>query len=379
MIPPGLEVDVVSVDTYDTTALISVAKDVAAIRDVRGAVGWRERDVEGTAAIAEELGLPGHPLSAVRAVQDKSQCRDLVRDVGGPAVAHYAVGATGANDSEVTAFPLPAIVKPTGSSASRAIYRASSRAQLLDAIGRVRELTQPDLDPIFQRFAGQVLIEEYVSGTEHSVEGICLGGELCLGYVTDKWVELKHHIEYQQLHPSSLDPTEQEQMITAAARMISAAGLGTGAVHVEFKMDDRRSPRLIEINPRAGGNYITSHLVKLARGIDFIEYTIAVSCGLPLDQGAVQSQAVAGSREYLANDEGRFTRLLGLDSALEVPGIRHIALERPISSNVALPPKSFTQGVLATIICAGFTRKVVLDDLEAAAGMLKPVIEPLGA
>jgi len=374
-IPPGLVVETVDVDTYDSRALSAAARKVADRRDVRGVVGWREQDVEGVAVVAAELGLPGHSLTAVRAIQHKGRARELLTETApGLSVEHRSFDQEQAIDT--AGMPLPAIVKPVGSSGSRGIRRVESETALAEAIEWVRGIAQPGTDRIFRRHAGGVIVEEYVEGSEHSVEAILLGGRVLVAMVTDKWVEPVGHLEYLQIHPSSLEKTRLQSLLAATARVVSGLELGTGAVHVEYRFHRDGTPRVIEVNARAGGGCITSHLVKMAWDFDFSEAVIAVSCGIEVVECAAAPRAVAGSLDILAESEGTFKGVSGLDAVLANSAVQPVSVDQPLGSEIVLPPASYTQHELATVICAGYSNDAVKNDLLMARDIVKPVIKP---
>src|SRR5206468_11215192 len=154
---------------------------------------------------------------------------------------------------------------------------------------------QPEIDPIFRWYPGEVIVEELIEGTEHSVEGLIDDGKLVAAAITDKWVEPAYHREILQLHPTALAGEQQERAIDAARRAAQAIGLGTGAFHLELKVRPDGEMRLLELNARTGGAYITSHLLPLARRFEFLQATLRLACGLGGDVKIPDAHAVAGS------------------------------------------------------------------------------------
>lgn len=376
-VPSGLEVETITADIYDPVALVALAERIAGNVAVVGVVAWGEQEVEGAAVVAEALGLPGHSVEVIRAVQDKARARYALREaVPDLTVKHQYVGPEQPMYGIPEDVPLPAIVKPVGSSGSRGIHRVASREDQQEAVSHVRSLTQPEIDRIFRRHTGGVIIEEYVDGSEHSVEAILADGHIVVAMVTDKWVEPEHFFEYLQIHPSSLDSQAQQRLIEDTQRVVAALGLGTGAVHLEYRFHRDGTPRVIEVNARAGGGCITSHLIKMAWDFDFAKAVIAVSCGLPVADCPPHPRAVAGSRDILAEVQGTFVGMNGLDEALANTGVQHVSIDMPIGAKTVLPPASYTQHELATVVCSGYSAAAVTADLAAVSALVRPIIEP---
>jgi biotin carboxylase len=370
--------ELVEVDTFDVHALVAAARDVATRCDVRGVVCWGDRDVEGTAHVARALGLPGHSLEAAAAARNKILFRDRLADAAPDLSVRYArVDATREAVHEELEQLLPAIVKPAGASASKGILTARTAAELAEALERSARYVQPEVDPIFRWYPGQVIVEEFIEGSEHSIEGLVDDGRLVAAVITDKWIEPTYHREVLQLHPSALPAEQQEAAVDAARRAAEAIGLGTGAFHLELKMRPDGSMRLLELNARTGGAYITSHLLPLARGFDFIQATLRLACGLGGDVVVPGAHAVAGSRHVLASEAGRFDGVLGVDSALSTPGLLLFTLEQAIGGQVKVPPDGFVESVLASLVAVGYSHAAVTRALEDAEAKLRPAIASL--
>jgi biotin carboxylase len=135
--------------------------------------------------------------------------------------------------------------------------------------------------------------------------------------------------------------------------------------------------RLIEVAARAGGDFIGSHLVGLATGVPFHENVIRVATGraprLP-DQPHLH----AGLRKIMAPAAGKLVRVDGLDTALGVPGVQHVVLDRRPGTTVRLPPEHFSSSLLGAVIATGDTAEAVDSALGAAVDALRAEIAPEG-
>ena len=61
--------------------------------------------------------------------------------------------------------------------------------------------------------------------------------------------------------------------------MLDALKIENSAGHTEIKMDARGVPYVIEMGPRMGGDYISSDLVRLSTGYDFVKGVLEVATG----------------------------------------------------------------------------------------------------
>ena len=61
--------------------------------------------------------------------------------------------------------------------------------------------------------------------------------------------------------------------------MLDALKIENSAGHTEIKMDANGKPYVIEMGPRMGGDYISSDLVRLSTGYDFVNGVLQVATG----------------------------------------------------------------------------------------------------
>lgn len=167
-------------------------------------------------------------------------------------------------------FRYPLIVKPTDRSGSRGVKRIENLSELKDAVERAKE----------ESFTHQAIIEEYISGSEVSVESITWQGKHTILAITDKvtteepyFVELEHH------QPSQLSSEIQYKIKAETLKALSALNVRYGASHSEFKVTTSGEVFAIEVGARMGGDFIGSHLVQLSTGYDFVKAVIDVALG----------------------------------------------------------------------------------------------------
>lgn len=374
-VQPGHIAEHVQVDTFDLPALAEAARKVAAERDVAGVVCWGDRDVEGVAAVAEALGLPGNSPQAAATARNKARTRDaLARSCPDLTPAFARVSTEEELAEALTRVPLPAVLKPVSASASKGIFAVTDEQAAKDAFAQLKAYTDPANDPIFRYNPGQLLLEQRIEGTEHSVDGIVRDGQLVAAAVTDKYVREPFFIEYLQTHPSALPAKVQSRVLDAAQRTVTAMGLGTTAIHLELKVTAEGKPVVLELNSRTGGGYITTHLIPLSRRYPFLEQVLIAACDLGPNAPMPEAHLVAGSQQALSDKEGKLTAIEGVAAALAVPGLLTFAQDAPIGTAISQPPASFTSVVLGSLIARGPSHTSVIDALETATAQVRPEV-----
>jgi biotin carboxylase len=145
------------------------------------------------------------------------------------------------------------------------------KADIVHAVKRAQE----------ESFSKQAIIEEFVPGSEISVESISWEGKHYVLAITDKGttgepfiVECEHH------QPTHLSTEIQLKVKTITQQVLAALDVKYGASHSEFKITDKGEIYVIEVGARMGGDFIGSDLVKLSTGYDFVKGVIEAALGI---------------------------------------------------------------------------------------------------
>ncbi|MCS0639650.1 ATP-grasp domain-containing protein [Streptomyces sp. LP05-1] len=348
------------VDTYDRDASIAAAREIHVEYNLIGVANFTEVDVQLVAAIAADLGLPGMPAVAALRARNKYVMKDALRHLEGVLPRFARVTDLAELRAAVEEVGLPAVVKPTGASGSKGIFELRSPADLDVAMAELTRIARPDFDPVFRQFGAEFIVEEFLEGDELSVEGFVSGGEVHIVTLTDKVTSVPFHLELEHKVPSALPAGAWAEIGATTKDIVGALAFDNCAFHLEAKWGER-GLRFIEIAGRPAGDYIASHLVPAATGVDYFENVVRVATGEPL-RLEHDRRLEAGLRFVLADRPGRFEGLHGLAGLGEDPGFDHVFTEVPVGTEVALPPENFGQQRVAAVI-ARHTGRPGLDAL----------------
>ncbi len=172
---------------------------------------------------------------------------------------------------------------------------------------------------------GVVLVEEYMTGKEVSVETMTVDGENFILGITDKevtqgsvFVEIGHSVQSQL----SDDIKKEIKRITIDA--IRAINIINGPSHTEIKMTPQ-GPKIVEIAARLGGDFITSKLIPLSTGINMVESSVLLAMGEQIDLNTKYDRGSA-IRFIYATDKGVIKSIDIDDTLKEIEGIDEIEL-----------------------------------------------------
>ena len=336
------------VDTYDWDQALRAARNLAQRFQIHGVVTWSDRDVELVAQIGQALGLPAPSPAAAQKARNKFIMKQALAHLPGIVPLHERVRTRSELETAIQTIGFPAILKPTGASASKGIFELHQPGDLQTAFTALQEFAQPAVDPIFRTYGAEFILEEFLFGPEFSVEGWIFQGDVEVVGITDKKTTDPYHLEYQHIYPSSLPDADQQDILAKAIQVVKTLDLDNCAFHLEGKLTPNGF-RLIEVAARIGGDYITSHLIPLSTGMNFYAQVLRVVTGQPPRLEAT-SRWHAGARFILANAEGTYGGLGGIEPALHQFSVEHLFLESSPGAAIQLPPRHFGAQRVAAVL-----------------------------
>lgn len=220
------------------------------------------------AYISEKLNLVSNCMESIELTCSKFNQRQALEKKGIPVPKYYLIDEI--EDLEKVKCNYPVIVKPVDSGGSQGITKVDSFDNLVPAYEYAKDYSR----------SGKVIVEEFIDGREFSVEYISHEGRHYFLQVTDKvtsgaprFVEMQHH------QPANIPENVKKRIQLMVENALDALKIENSASHTEIKLNDEGELYIIETGPRMGGGYISSDLVRLSTGYDFVKGTIELSLG----------------------------------------------------------------------------------------------------
>lgn len=277
------------------------------------------------AIVAKELGLVGISEDTAIKATNKAYMRECLKKNGVPIPRFYRVHTKEEFMEVVNNFSEKCIVKPADNSGSRGVVLIDdiSNANLLDSAYEYSKQ--------YSR-SGDIVVEEYMTGPEVSVETLCINGECYIIQITDKLTTgSPHFVEMGHSQPSMLPKDTCKRIEEVAIAANYAVGIENGPSHTEIKVTPD-GPKIVEIGARLGGDNITTHLVPLSTGVDMVEACIYIALGEKPDIKKTMKKASA--IRYLKNDIGVVKSIKGIKTAENISGVKQISIVRGTGSYV---------------------------------------------
>lgn len=342
--------EVVVADTNDLPSVVEAARAVAARRRVDGVLTTCDYYLDAAAVVAERLGLPGAPATAMRTATRKHLVR-LALDRAGVANPGYAVAA-GWDEAQAAAASLgyPVVAKPVDLNAGTSVRLVADEVALKEAVLDIRGIRTNTRGQPLHRL---VLLEEVLVGTEVSVEAVTRDGHTTVLGITDKTVTgPPAFVEAVHMVPAALSPAEAAAVEALVVDTLAAVGFTHGLSHTEV-MVTPAGPRVVELNPRQGGGYIFD-LVELVTGTHPLDVLVDLALGRRPDLGTVAAPrpgvphvGSAAVGFVIAPEPGTVARADGVDRLDADPGIVRWELPTPAVAHRALDNEAYLGHVVA--------------------------------
>ena len=313
---PSFVDETVAFDVHDPAASRAWARGRT---DIDAVLTVQELCVEATAAVADELGLPGNTPAVVHRIRTKDLCRERLRSAGF-AQPRVAVCTTRAEaESFMREHRGPWVVKPRDGFGSTGVSLVHDTADLSTALAALRNLSASLGKFGVHPSAGDrsFLIETFVRGREFSAEGVLLGGAPRVLAVTEKRTNAEFIETGHRVAPLT-DPALGAAADTVA-RAITAAGVTHGAFHAEFWLTDDGGVVLGEIHARPGGDYIHALVEHTRPGLEL--YALMVDDLLGRTPAPIPPQTRSASTDFLLLPPGRLRAIHGWPAVTTHPAV----------------------------------------------------------
>src|SRR6266516_7233601 len=350
-------------ETIDAAEMVTAARELAAREPIHGVLTWDEARILQGAKVAAALGLPGGDPDMVMRCRDKHLTRQALDTAGVPQARSVLV--TNVDEALAVAGRIgyPVVLKPRAMAASLGVVRVDTPEQLAARFTFARDTTVPGA-----WHYDVVLVEEYLTGPEISVDSAVHGGLVLPMFVARKEVGYPPYFEEVGHLVDAADPLLVDpEVLRVLQDTHTALGFTDGMTHAELKLTPA-GPKVVEVNARLGGDLIP-YLGLRVSGIDPGLAAAAVACGRRPELVAERKLVGAVRFFYVERDDTTIGAVEVDRSALPAAVDRVVPLVEP-GEVVSPPPKGTLFGRVAFATAVAETEQECRAALDAAQAAL---------
>jgi biotin carboxylase len=346
-----------AVDLFDTEGLLAA---VEGFGGVDGVLSMSEAGVRPAALLADRLGLASITRAAAANATSKAAMRRLWAAAGPYSVdwrlARSEAEALAAAD-QLGGYPL--VFKPDRSfGGSRGVMRVDSRGEALDAFRFAREAAVD---------GGDVVVEPFLEGSEHSAEVMVVDGRssvVCIGDNVKSPFPFRVNLSIR--YPSHFDALRAAEVERMCQSAVAALGLSRGWAHIEFAVT-RDGPKLLELGARCGGGHIPQ-IVRHVTGVDEFIEACRMACGQPPRRRA-PIRRLAAEYRFLVFPPGRVAAWSLPDAIRRHPSI--IDADLTVAPGDEIRPLQTTAQRAGFVVAAGEGRREACRTADWACGQIE--------
>jgi phosphoribosylaminoimidazole carboxylase (NCAIR synthetase) len=217
-------------------------------------VGALEQLQVPLARVREALGIDGMDVQTALNVRDKARMKSVLRAAGVPCARHQLVTTPDEALGFAEAVGFPLVAKPPAGAGAQATYRLDDMSALRSWLAAIPP--GPDAPG---------LLEEFLTGDEHSFDSVTMGGRTVFSSVSDylppplevlrnPWMQWTVLLRREMTDPA------YEGIWTAGPAALRALGVRDALTHMEWFRRPDGSVAISEVAARPPGAQITSML-----------------------------------------------------------------------------------------------------------------------
>jgi len=351
----------IEVDTNCINDLIKITLDLQKKHSFSAVIPGFEIFVAHAARLANLIGVPGIPVETGDALRDKNKMRNALKNAGVASPEHTVLHSLSNIENVADMIKFPCVIKPLDQSGSIHVSKANNLNELTTAY---QALCEDKWTEMAKGVGTIAIVEEYIDGTEFSVEGFVDETGSHIVSITEKLTKGEpFFVEMGHIVSAKIDSSIREAIMQYMQQVVKALHINLGVYHAELKIN-KHGPVLIEIAGRLAGDKICN-LILLSTGVNLFQIMLESHLGHPIKLDAVTIKQYAGIRYFSPIGLKTYSTITGIDELKSLTGYHDFKLL--INPGQIIPPLANFMGRAAYCIFTAPTYeelKLTLDFAE---------------
>ena len=225
-----------------------------------------------SAYLVDLLKAKGNNTKSIKTAMNKFESRNIFNSISEIKIQNAIVNKI----EDIEKF-----INENGTSVLKPIYGTASKSVI--KINSFKE-NKAAVEKLMQDCSDQdLIIEEFVDGSEYALEGNLINSELNKIIIFDKPINYKEPYFEESIYiaPTEIPDETQKEIVNLIGKACKKLGLENGPVHVEFKIHNKEI-FIIEINPRMIGGLcsrcLSFGLFKTSLAVSYTHLTLPTNC-----------------------------------------------------------------------------------------------------
>ncbi|WPN49454.1 ATP-grasp domain-containing protein [Pseudomonas sp. P8_241] len=358
----------VEANSKDPEAALGAAKSlVESGVEINGVISLCWDTAISVATIAAELDLYSVSIASAMKATHKDLRSDAFRKHGVPSPKYAVVNSYEQLLQRIQEFEFPVILKPIDQSSSKGVIRVDSIGSLGFAYAHCKSFSDKK----------DIMLNEYLIGTEHSVEGLMVDGDFYLTAISDRVFHYeKYHpffVEVGDVMPTFLPEKVKNELYEVTRDAALSLGLTRGVVKGDLVYSARKGVNVLEVAARLGGPRFGTEMVPLSNGTTILKAAIQQAVGDEINMDLLLPKFSKGMvNRSIALDPGVIQSISDVDSLKKCEGyysFKWWGSELKVGDEI--PPIQYGCGGVAYIIAVGSTRAKAIENADRIERRIK--------
>ena len=314
-----------------------------------------------SAYLVDLLNVKGNNTKSINNAMNKLESRNIFNSISEIKIQNAIVK---------TIEDIDLFLNENGTSVLKPIYGTASKSVI--KIHSIKE-NKTAVEKLMQDCSDQdLIIEEFVDGSEYALEGNLINSELNKIIIFDKPINYKEPYFEESIYiaPTEIPDETQKEIVNLIGKACKELGLENGPVHVEFKIH-KNEIFIIEINPRMIGG-LCSRCLSFGLFKTSLE-EIALNAFLNDELKSIELLSnFVGVLMIPTPTSGKFISI----NKSELENINNVSgVEITVSENSDLLEPPFGDKYLGFVFSQGESKEKVMESLTLAMNLANPIIK----
>ena len=314
-----------------------------------------------SAYLVDLLNVKGNNTKSINNAMNKLESRNIFNSISEIKIQNAIVK---------TIEDIELFLNENGTSVLKPIYGTASKSVI--KIHSIKE-NKTAVEKLMQDCSDQdLIIEEFVDGSEYALEGNLINSELNKIIIFDKPINYKEPYFEESIYiaPTEIPDETQKEVVNLIGKACKKLGLENGPVHVEFKIQNKEI-FIIEINPRMIGGLCSRCLSFGLFKTSLEEIALHAFLNNELKSIDLLSNFV-GVLMIPTPISGKFISI-NKNELESIPNVSGVEITVSENSNLLEPP--FGDKYLGFVFSQGDSKEKVMESLTLALDLANPIIK----
>ena len=314
-----------------------------------------------SAYLVDLLKAKGNNTKSINSAMNKFESRNIFNSISEIKIQNAIVNKI----EDIEKF-----INENGTSVLKPIYGTASKSVI--KVQSFQE-NKAEVEKLMQDCSDQdLIIEEFVDGSEYALEGNLINSELNKIVIFDKPISYKEPYFEESIYiaPTEIPDKTQKEIVNLIGKACKKLGLENGPVHVEFKIHNKEI-FIIEINPRMIGGLCSRCLSFGLFKTSLEEIALHAFLNNELKSIDLLSNFV-GVLMIPTPISGKFISI-NKNELESIPNVSGVEITVSENSNLLEPP--FGDKYLGFVFSQGDSKEKVMESLTLALDLANPIIK----